>query len=75
MRIELRCNVQIESNRKLPQTNRLSMGVLDMDCCPLTICKKNLHNKRVTRILDKERCIENEIFFNLLYVSYICVTC
>ena len=31
MRIELRCNVRIESNRKVPQTNRLSLGVLDMD--------------------------------------------
>ena len=31
VRIKLRCNVQIESNRKVPQTNRLSLGVLDMD--------------------------------------------
>ena len=31
MRIELRCNVRIESSRKVPQTNRLSLGVLDMD--------------------------------------------
>ena len=31
MRIELRRNVRIESNRKMPQTNRLSLGVLDMD--------------------------------------------
>ena len=30
VRIELRRNVQIESNRKVPQTNRLSFGVLDM---------------------------------------------
>ena len=28
---ELKCNVRIESNRKAPQTNRLSLGVLDMD--------------------------------------------
>ena len=38
MRIELRRNVRIESNRKVPQTNRLSFGVLDMDevlCCKL----------------------------------------
>ena len=27
----LRRNVRIESNRKVPQTNRLSLGVLDMD--------------------------------------------
>ena len=31
MRIELRHNVRIESNRKVPRTNRLSLGVLDMD--------------------------------------------
>ena len=31
MRIELRCNVRIESNRKVPHTNQLSFGVLDMD--------------------------------------------
>ena len=31
MRIELRRNVRIESNRKVPQTNRLSLGVLEMD--------------------------------------------
>ena len=31
MRIELRCNVRIESNRKMPLTNRLSLAVLDMD--------------------------------------------
>ena len=31
VRIELRCNVRIESNRKVPQTNRLSLGVLGMD--------------------------------------------
>ena len=31
MRIELRRNVRIELNRKVPQTNRLSLGVLDMD--------------------------------------------
>ena len=30
VRIELRRNVQIESNRKATQTNRLSFGVLDM---------------------------------------------
>ena len=30
VRIESRRNVQIESNRKVPQTNRLSLGVLDM---------------------------------------------
>ena len=30
-RLKLRCNVRIESNRKVPQTNRLSVGVLDMD--------------------------------------------
>ena len=30
VRIELRRNVQIESNRKVPQTDRLSFGVLDM---------------------------------------------
>ena len=75
VRIELSCNMRIESNRKVPQTNRLSLGVLDMDCRPLMICKNNLRNKRVTPILDKERCIKNEIFFDLLYVSYICVTC
>ena len=27
----LRRNVRIESNCKVPQTNRLSLGVLDMD--------------------------------------------
>ena len=27
VQIELRCNVQIESNRKVPQTNQLSLGV------------------------------------------------
>ena len=31
VRIESRRNVRIESNRKVPQTNRLSLGVLDMD--------------------------------------------
>ena len=31
VRIELRRNVRIESNRKVPQTNRLTLGVLDMD--------------------------------------------
>ena len=31
MRIELRRNVRMESNREVPQTNRLSLGVLDMD--------------------------------------------
>ena len=31
VRIELRRNVRIESNRKVPMMNRLSLGVLDMD--------------------------------------------
>ena len=31
VRVELRHNVQIESNCKVPQTNRLSLGVLEMD--------------------------------------------
>ena len=31
LRIELRCNVRFESSRKVAQTNRLSLGVLDMD--------------------------------------------
>ena len=31
MRIESRSNVRIESNRKVPQTNRLSLSVLDTD--------------------------------------------
>ena len=31
VRLEWRRNVRIESNRKVPQTNRLSLGVLDMD--------------------------------------------
>ena len=31
VRIESRRNVGIESNRKVPQTNRLCLGVLDMD--------------------------------------------
>ena len=31
VRIGSRRNVRIESNRKVPQTNRLSLGVLDMD--------------------------------------------
>ena len=30
VRIELRRNVRIESNRKVPMMNRLSLGVLDM---------------------------------------------
>ena len=29
--IDLRRNMRIESNRKVPQTNQLSLGVLDMD--------------------------------------------
>ena len=29
----IRYSVRIESNRKLPQTNRLSLDVLDMDVC------------------------------------------
>ena len=39
MRIESRRNVRIESNRKVPQTNRLSLGILDMDdeCRPLIV--------------------------------------
>ena len=31
VRIELRCNMRIESNRIVPQMNRLSLGVLDRD--------------------------------------------
>ena len=31
VQIELRCNMRIELNRKVPQTNPLSLGVLDMD--------------------------------------------
>ena len=31
MQIELRRNMQIKSNHKVPQTNRLSLGVLDVD--------------------------------------------
>ena len=31
MQIELRRNMRIESNRKVPRTNRLSLGVLDMN--------------------------------------------
>ena len=31
VQIQLRRNVRIEWNRKVPQTNRLSLGVLDMD--------------------------------------------
>jgi len=34
-----------------------------------TICKKS--NERVTQILDKERCIKEQIYFALLYVSCI----
>ena len=41
----------------------------------LTICKKNLPNERVTLILDKERCMKERIFFDLLYFSCIHVTC
>ena len=37
----------------------------------LTICKKNLRNERVTQILDKEICVKEQIFFDLLYVSCI----
>ena len=33
VQIELRRNVRIESNRKVPQKNRLSLSVLDMDVC------------------------------------------
>ena len=42
-----------------------------------TSCKphKNLRNERVTQILDKERCIKEQIFFDQLYVSCIYVTC
>ena len=36
---------------------------------------KNLPNERVTQILDKERCVKEQIFFDLLYVSCIYVTC
>ena len=38
----------------------------------LTICKKSW--QRATRIVDKERCIEEHIFFELLYVSCIYFT-
>ena len=31
MRIELKRNMRIESNCKVPQMNRLCLGVLDMD--------------------------------------------
>ena len=31
VQIQLRCSVRIELNCKVPQTNRLSLGVLDMD--------------------------------------------
>ena len=37
MRIESRRNLRIESNRKVPQTNRLSLGVLDMDGIPAVV--------------------------------------
>ena len=41
----------------------------------LTICKKNLRNEQLTQILHKERCIKEQIFFDLLYVYCIYVTC
>jgi len=39
----------------------------------VTICK-NLRNERVTQIVDKQRCIKEQIFFELLYVSCIYFT-
>ena len=36
MRIQLRRNLRIESNRKVLRTNRLSLGVLDMDAIVVT---------------------------------------
>ena len=51
MRIELRRNVRIESNRKVPQTNRLSLGVLDMDAP----CASMMPAKRLHKNLDKFR--------------------
>ena len=44
VRIELRRNVRIESNRKVPQTNRLNLGVLDMD--ELSYKKEGLGTKK-----------------------------
>ena len=41
----------------------------------LTICKNNLRNEQLTQILHKERCIKEQIFFDLLYVYCIYVTC
>ena len=42
----------------------------------LTICKKSLQRTSwVTQILDKKRCIKEQIFFDLLYISCIYVTC
>ena len=35
---------------------------------------KNLGNERVTQIVDKERCIQEQTFFELLYVSCIYFT-
>ena len=35
---------------------------------------KNLGNERVTQIVDKERCIKEQTFFELLYVSWIYFT-
>ena len=51
VRIELRRNVRIESNRKVPQTNRLSLGVLDMDAP----CASMMPAKRLHKNLDKFR--------------------
>ena len=39
----------------------------------LTICK-NLGNERVAQIVDKERCIKKQTFFELLYGSCIYFT-
>ena len=51
--------------------------VIQLAYAPLqTIYKKSNErtNKRETQMLDKERCIKEQIYFELLYVSCIQVT-
>ena len=54
--------------------NRLARHLL-MICKKILGFVKSLRNERLTQIPDKERCVKERIFFDLLYVSCFYVTC
>ena len=49
-----------------PPVNWLTSGFV---CA--TLSAKNLTNKRKTQMLDKERCIKQQVYFEVFYISCI----